>query len=215
MAQKNQSIRKATFEDLFQLVEICNKCFPSRLRWTSKRYLARSWWKVALTDSAAEAWVFVENNTIKGFCVLIINEPKWNEQRRIRRGSLFSGGLSMILHPIIAFHFVLGAFTKNLRINSFSSVANRDLPAGWGPHWRTWLELIAVKPEQQGKGVAGKLIDKCCQRTIDLGRHAVALKVNAHNTTAKRLYEKHGFMCYRSDIKDLYVKLLLQSEISK
>ena len=203
MAQANQSIRKATFEDLPQLVEICNKSFPSNLRWTSKRSLARGWWKVALTDSAAEVWVFAENNTIKGFCVLIIDEPKWNKQRRIRRGSLFLVGLSMILHPIIAFHFVLGVLTKNRRINSFSSVSNRNLPPGWGPHWRTWLELIAVKPEQRGKGVAGKLIDKCCQRTIDLKRHAVALRVKADNLPAIRLYEKQGFVCYQANQKGM------------
>jgi ribosomal protein S18 acetylase RimI-like enzyme len=59
------------------------------------------------------------------------------------------------------------------------------------PHWH--LQLLAVAPEQQGKGLGSALLDEVLQR-LDRDREAVYLE--ATTLRSRALYERHGFECF-------------------
>jgi ribosomal protein S18 acetylase RimI-like enzyme len=53
---------------------------------------------------------------------------------------------------------------------------------------------LAVDPEQQGAGVGRALIEAAVERARALGARKVTLRVLGHNDTARRLYERCGFV---------------------
>jgi ribosomal-protein-alanine N-acetyltransferase len=81
------------------------------------------------------------------------------------------------------------------------TLVRRRMPEGVG-----YVDLLAVHPDLQGRGVGsallGAVIDAC--RSAGLG--AVELTVSSHNSRAIRLYRRHGLEpVHRSDI---YEKLI-------
>ena len=59
------------------------------------------------------------------------------------------------------------------------------------PHWH--LQLLAVVPEQQGRGLGSALLDEALRR-LDLDREAAYLEATTLRNRA--LYERHGFDCF-------------------
>jgi GNAT superfamily N-acetyltransferase len=57
----------------------------------------------------------------------------------------------------------------------------------------TWIELISVRPEVQGKGLGARMLEYCATMTRTLGRDAVKLKVRKENARALKAYERAGF----------------------
>ena len=55
-----------------------------------------------------------------------------------------------------------------------------------------YLRLIAVFPGREGRGIGGLLLDEVEQRTKLVSRFLFLL-VSAHNTDARRFYEKRGY----------------------
>ena len=53
---------------------------------------------------------------------------------------------------------------------------------------------LAVDPEHQGAGVGRALIEAAVERARALGARKVSLRVLGHNLTARRLYERCGFV---------------------
>ncbi len=53
---------------------------------------------------------------------------------------------------------------------------------------------LAVDPGQQGGGVGRALMEAAVERARVLGARKVSLRVLAHNETARRLYERCGFV---------------------
>jgi ribosomal protein S18 acetylase RimI-like enzyme len=208
IAGSARRIRKACAEDIMDLVEICAGGFPSSVCWNSRRWLARRWWETALAGAAAEAWVVEVDRGVAALCVLILNEAAWREQNKRRGGFGPLWVFSAMCHPIVAYRQMLAAI-RNARTTTVPAPCNRQAPVGWGPTMRTWVELIAVASHQRGSGLAGMLLNHCCSRTAELGRSAIALRVDFRNTPAKRLYEKHGFVRYHADGKgEYYLKTL-------
>jgi ribosomal protein S18 acetylase RimI-like enzyme len=69
--------------------------------------------------------------------------------------------------------------------------------------------LIATKPDRRGLGLAGMLLDRCEVETKELHRNAIGLRVDSDNVAAKTAYERHGYVCFRSDSEgDAFVKFL-------
>jgi ribosomal protein S18 acetylase RimI-like enzyme len=71
--------------------------------------------------------------------------------------------------------FVLGSMTFELRDD-------------WA-----YLEWIAVAPDQQGKGIARRLVDKCCTALFDEGASRVVTDVEQSNTASATLMQRSGF----------------------
>lgn len=53
---------------------------------------------------------------------------------------------------------------------------------------------LGVDPEQQGRGVGRALVEAAVKRAREQGARKVSLRVLGHNGTARRLYERCGFV---------------------
>ena len=53
---------------------------------------------------------------------------------------------------------------------------------------------LAVDPEQQGAGVGRTLVEAAVEKARELGARKVSLRVLGNNETARRLYERCGFV---------------------
>lgn len=71
--------------------------------------------------------------------------------------------------------FVLGSMTFELRDD-------------WA-----YLEWIAVAPDQQGKGIAGRLVVHCCDALFAAGASRVVTDVESSNTASANLMQRNGF----------------------
>ncbi|OON78084.1 GNAT family N-acetyltransferase [Streptomyces tsukubensis] len=55
------------------------------------------------------------------------------------------------------------------------------------------MEWIAVDPIHQGQGVAGRLVEACCEKLAEAGASSVVTDVAAENTASAKLMGRHGF----------------------
>ncbi|MCA1056005.1 GNAT family N-acetyltransferase [Rossellomorea aquimaris] len=88
-----------------------------------------------------------------------------------------------------------------------------DQPAGilnvekeWDEgEWKTFIGLLAVKPEYQGKGLGRRLLREGLHYGREAGMGKALISVNGENEKAVKLYLKEGFekkvvmMCYKYD----------------
>jgi len=63
-----------------------------------------------------------------------------------------------------------------------------ELREDWG-----YLEWIAVDPGQQGKGIARRLVDICCNKLFEAGASRVVTDVEGSNTSSATLMAHSGF----------------------
>ncbi|WP_354639814.1 GNAT family N-acetyltransferase [Kitasatospora camelliae] len=55
------------------------------------------------------------------------------------------------------------------------------------------IQGLGVLPDVRGRGVGDALVDAACDAAREAGARRLTLRVLAHNTPARRLYERHGF----------------------
>ena len=180
-------MRRAILKEIDQLIKICRDSFPRTLRWQLKGNLARRWWKCALVSQAVETWVIEENGYIAGVCVLVTYEPLWAKEKQARRGSIVNVLPSALRHPIVATRFLASVWRDLKKKETIATLCHRQMPVGWDPGMRTWIELIAIRPDRRKRGMAEMLLEHCNRRTRELGRKAVVLHVASDNTPAKSL----------------------------
>ncbi|WP_067712902.1 GNAT family N-acetyltransferase [Nocardia yamanashiensis] len=56
-----------------------------------------------------------------------------------------------------------------------------------------YLEWIAVDPEMQGRGIAGRLMTVCCDTLFRHGARRIVTDVELHNTASAGMMRKNGF----------------------
>ena len=56
------------------------------------------------------------------------------------------------------------------------------------------ISNVAVHPDWRGKGIASMLMEHVIQEAQEQGLHSLLLEVREGNTSARRLYEKTGFV---------------------
>lgn len=56
-----------------------------------------------------------------------------------------------------------------------------------------YLEWIAVDPTHQGKGIARRLVDMCCNKLFEAGASRVVTDVEGSNTASATLMARSGF----------------------
>jgi RimJ/RimL family protein N-acetyltransferase len=95
-----------------------------------------------------------------------------------------------------------GAFDADGKILGAAGVFRES---GEKERHRMFLWGMYVAPEARGTGVADALVDALLDfsRSLD-GVLQVHLAVTAHNHTARRLYERHGFKRYGTDPRTLF-----------
>lgn len=70
---------------------------------------------------------------------------------------------------------------------------HQDIPIPSHAHVRQ-IGGLAVAPAAQGKGVGGQLLEAAVNVARQQGATKVTLRVLGHNTGARRLYERRGFV---------------------
>ncbi|MFI6866193.1 GNAT family N-acetyltransferase [Nocardia sp. NPDC050406] len=56
-----------------------------------------------------------------------------------------------------------------------------------------YLEWIAVAPDMQGRGVAGRLMTACCDTLFEHGARRIVTDVEVHNAASASMMRKNGF----------------------
>jgi len=177
-------MREARVADVEKLAEICKGSFPQTFRWQVGGRLAEEWLHVAIDSQAVEMWVVAEDkNSIAAFCVLVTDEAQWAKEKQLRKGSSMACVYCMLMHPWAAFLHARQYLKRQVGWRA-DSHWRKQMPKKWGPEVRTWIEVVAVKPDRRGLGLASRLLEQCRVRTEVLGRQAIALRVGSNNSAA-------------------------------
>lgn len=202
----NRLIRRATQYDMDALLEICHNSFPDSLRWQSPQSLGRKWWDATLTSSSSETWVCLKNGEIAGFCVLITDEDEEVKVGRQRNGSFFDRLFAVVTHPKLTFFRIqkkIGVVMATAGNHSEPKAAHSRIDEN-----PVWLGLITVSPRMRGQGLAKQMLRFCGDRTLQLHRQAIKLRVDQDNKPARSLYERTGFVCTSQTPADcIYTKV--------
>lgn len=183
-------MRLASLGDINSLIRVCRLSFPSSLRWNGVKTVAKKYWSVVLTSRAAETWVLELDGEVSAFCVLITNEKLWAKEKPLRKPALILEFLSLLICPVLVATRIRKRLVEELerkRAPSATKIAQIPNP-------KTWIELIAVLPMMRNRGFAKRLLRLCEARTLELGRAAIGLRVDATNEPAVRLYETLGYV---------------------
>ncbi|WP_280270044.1 GNAT family N-acetyltransferase [Nocardia wallacei] len=63
-----------------------------------------------------------------------------------------------------------------------------ELREDWG-----YLEWIAVAPDMQGRGIAGRLVEICCRTLFERGARRIVTDVESGNAASAAMMTRHGF----------------------
>jgi ribosomal protein S18 acetylase RimI-like enzyme len=204
-SQGDVTIRRANIADVPGLSVICRESLPDSIVWRGVSWYGKNWWHVALMSEAAETYVAERDGRVAAFAVLVKNEDLWKKEKKLRHGPVGIQVLSCLVCPRLT---AAAIYRKVHNLMTRTAERMTKLSATRSYH-RTWLELIATRPDSRGKGLAGTLMEQCETKTKELYRKAIGLRVTSDNVPAKSLYEKHGYVCLWSDAKgEVYVKFL-------
>lgn len=80
--------------------------------------------------------------------------------------------------------------------------------------------LIAVRPEQRGRGVGALLLDTACNDAVKRGASEIFLEVRENNLSARALYRKTGFVdvgrrpdYYAGSLGDRYAAITMRRQL--
>lgn len=173
-------IRAANAADIPALTSICAEAFPGERRWLSP-VTATRWWGVVVASDHAEVWVMEDAGSALGLLLIVHDEVGWNAEKTRRRPTMTD---VLQAGPRVWFA---------RRSTPASNVRSRE-PSELPVAERVWIELIAIRPIAQGRGLGTRLLDHADERTIALGRRAIRLNVYEANAGAHAAYERTGYL---------------------
>ena len=183
------TIRPYLPDDLPMVSLLCRRCFPESPRWQGVHSWGEAWW-TAVSEAGpdvVESWVVVSpEGCVVAACVLVVDEETWKRLRARRQGSWKSRLLSVLWCPKLT--------VCQLARSAYQM--RRGVAAPLAVHNRTWLEMLAVSPDYQGRGLARRLLSLCEKRTSELRRKGICLRVDFDNCRARKVYEQWGFVLY-------------------
>jgi ribosomal protein S18 acetylase RimI-like enzyme len=184
-------IVQMTKEHLDKVIDIHIECFKDSFLTSLDRGVLDCMYNNYLSSELGCAYVYITHETILGFIVGTTNPSVYYNQLLKKRGVKILG---LILKRVI----------RNPRI--LKSIAQRDFSGFFRPneseesYRRASLDLIAVKPEYWGRGMAQNLTEVFLRDLKARGVSEVNLGVAATNVRAKRFYEKMGFEKIRASV---------------
>lgn len=191
LATCSVSVRRAGYEDVGELVNICRKSFPDSLKWRGLTSSAEKWWRIAIDLPCCETWVCLCDGKIEGYVLLISDINRYNQEKKKQRPSLGTMLLILMIYPRLLITKILKrVFSRNS--TSIRQVITDDSKKSADE--LLWVELIAVSPNSRGKGLGAAMLKFCEQRAAELQRKAIKLNVNKKNIDPIRLYERSGFV---------------------
>lgn len=204
------NIRPAISSDLESIIRISRECFPNSPRWQGPKSLGMIWFKSALAANETEIWVGLFNEQVVCFAVIIIDEIKWAETKRERRGHLFHWLISLLANPKPTISRIREKWFDRFRDEKGAQVHKKHLNI----HSRVWLDMIAVSRHLQGKGLGKQMLSVCEKRTINLHRDGLAFNVERENVDVLKFYERCGYTCVaKRKAGCLYVKKLQDNSL--
>lgn len=209
-SENNASVlfRRAGLKDIKTLCGLCRQCFPKTLRWQGKCGAARVWWNAAICCRGVEVWIMESRETIEGYCMLVTDETCWNRDKSSNSASILMA-LSVLLQPRLWGRLSWKLLNRLLKQEEENPASEQPF-FGFSLQERVWLEQIAVRPVRQRKGLAGKLLSFCEDRTRDLDRRGIVLRVESDNIPAVRLYRKQGYKLIRKNKSEsFYAKSII------
>ena len=202
-SQNSTTIRRAHLSDIPDLLKICRKCF-SRIQWRGVSSYVRPWWQAAITSDAADVYVAQYKGLVIAFAVLVKDEELWRKEEKNREGPFISHLLSCIVCPVLTFKALCVRATRLVVGNEQQPESSIEMSYN-----RTWLEILAVAPKEQGRGIAKLLLCECESLTKTKGCDAIGLMVSKSNERAIRLYKKMGYQkTTESSEGKFYIKVL-------
>lgn len=181
-------IRRVTYEDVDELIKICRMSFPDSLRWQGPSFYARKWWNITLGLPSCETWVSLSDGQAVGFLILVTDGGRYKKARRkLRPGLLF---------VLAAMGTCPKLFLKKLLCRIFMAISTRardSFAEDIDVSPCTRIELVAVLPHMQNKGLGTKMLEFSIKRSSELRRKGITLLVNSSNISAIRVYEKVAF----------------------
>ncbi|MFQ6040388.1 MAG: GNAT family N-acetyltransferase [Candidatus Poribacteria bacterium] len=180
-----------TKEHIDEVIDIHIECFKDSFLTSLDREVLDCMYDNYLSSELGCAYVYIIHETILGFIVGTTNPSVYYNQLLKKRG-------------LRIFWLTLKRVIRNPRI--LESIAQRDFSGFFRPneseesYRRASLDLIAVKPEYRGRGVAQNLIEVFLHDLKGRGVSEVNLGVAATNVRAKRFYEKMGFEKIRTSV---------------
>ena len=189
VADQQVTFRCMGYEDIDKLITTCQMSFPDSLMWASPYSYANRWWSTILETRSCEAWISLLGEEIIGFILLIIDTREWRKVKKLQLKMKLREILSVFKSSPIRFaiRVVKKLFSKKDSEVTFLHYINGTAPAP------LWIDLIAVTPQMQRKGIGMKLVEFSKQRAAQLGRKQIMLLVNVNDTPALELYKKSGF----------------------
>ncbi|TFG90320.1 MAG: GNAT family N-acetyltransferase [Candidatus Atribacteria bacterium] len=202
-SQNSITIRRAHLSDIPDLLKIGRKCF-SRIQFRGIYSYVRPWWQAAITSEAADVYVAQYKGLVIAFAVLVKDEELWRKEKKHRKGPFIYHLLSCIVCPVLTFKILCIRATRLMVGNEHQPKSSIEMSYN-----RTWLEILAVVPQEQGRGIGKLLLRECESLTKTKGCDAIGLMVSKSNERAIRLYKKMGYQkIIESPEGKFYIKVL-------
>lgn len=140
-------------------------------------------------DNTAETAVFYDK--VVEHLDLNTNYPRWTRGSYPSEQSVKSAISSGEQYAVTENGRIIGAFILNTDPQGDYSRGSWSCELDDGEFYV--IHTLAVDPDEQGKGIAGKIIDYCISSAAENGLKAIRLDVVPDNFPARRLYERKGF----------------------
>jgi len=182
-------IEKMSDSNIEEVVKLHMECFKdSFLTSLDSGVLTRMYENYAISE-LGRAYVYIENGEVVGFVAGAINPSVYNNQMLRKRG----------------FRILWSLFKRALNDPKILvSMARRNFSGFFRPdesedaYRKAALDVICVKQERRGKGIARQLATSFLDELRKSGVSNVALGVTPKNTSARRFYEKIGLKYLRT-----------------
>lgn len=204
---KEVEIYEAAEKDLIQIAACHIAAFPDSL--ISKMgisYLTRvyEWY---LRDDRAFLF-YCSNESLLGFCggIFYKDEVVMGSASSMTQFSFYQAIKAILKKPWLIIHKEMiakyGFIIKNFWYRIFPP---QNTPGNEKGEFVPFsgLVVIAVDPDQQGKGIGQKLLSEFESRSVRLGLHLMRLSVEAKNGRAIAAYKKSGWEIFSNDGKSV------------
>ena len=122
-----------------------------------------------------------------------INYPKWRHKEYPSEGTVRAGIASGTLYALTMDGEPAGVFVLNDDPQGCYEKGDWSWDLKRGEYMV--IHSLAVRPESQSMGYAGRMVEFAKERAAFLGYRGVRVDIVPGNLPAQRLYERHGFVC--------------------
>ena len=177
------------------IAALCSRCFPWGMRWVRWSGCGRAWWKCAMTAHDTECIVArdQQSGAIRGFCLLVFDEPGLKQALAAARASKWDRALRAPYMPIARY------FKHRMRrqASRIREVIKQGSPPSVKP--RSWVEIVGVDPTCRGRGLGQILLREAQTRSETKGVRSIDALTGSWNGPAMRAFSNAGYTLFAGD----------------